>query len=143
MQQDYEQQMMNSETLAQDNSEKMAQLKVWDTHTYHYVILELSYLQLKEDEVSNLKQELTRIGKIRENLQRRLRNVEESKAEVERFRDTLKQTITTLERGLNFIAMLCGDWCCFYKKLRTTRSKQKLKRRHMMTCCEKETYLAR
>lgn len=28
VQQDYEQQMMNSETLAQDNSEKMAQLKV-------------------------------------------------------------------------------------------------------------------
>lgn len=60
------------------------------------------FLQIKEDEVSNLKQELARIGKIRENLQRRLRNVEESKAEVERSRDTLKQTITSLERGLNF-----------------------------------------
>ena len=50
--------------------------------------------------MSNLKQEIARIGKIRENLQRRLRNVEENKAEVERSRDTLKQTITSLERGI-------------------------------------------
>ena len=55
---------------------------------------------MKEEEVSNLKQELGKLTKIRENLQRRLRNVEESKAEVERSRDTLKQTITSLERGL-------------------------------------------
>lgn len=56
-------------------------------------------VQMKEEEVSNLKQEIARIGKIRENLQRRLRNVEENKAEVERSRDTLKQSITSLERG--------------------------------------------
>ena len=81
-------------------------VKKWPSSGYEgFVTLTLqcnsTYLQMKEEEVSNLKQELARIQKIRENLQRRLRNVEESKTEVERSRDTLKQTITSLERGLN------------------------------------------
>ena len=95
LQQDYEQQMMSSETLAGENSEKLAQLRV----RAYQQILGYTFVQMKEEEVSNLKQEIARIGKIRENLQRRLRNVEENKAEVERSRDTLKQSITSLERG--------------------------------------------
>ena len=37
LQQDYEQQMMSSETLAGENSKKMAQLRVQDMHQYGYL----------------------------------------------------------------------------------------------------------
>ena len=58
-QQDYENQLMQSDQLAGENSQKNAELK------------------LKEEEVSALKTEIARINKLREGIQRKLRNVEE------------------------------------------------------------------
>lgn len=80
-QQDYENQLMQSDQLAGENSHKNAELK------------------LKEEEVSALKGEISRINKLREGIQRRLRNVEEQKQEVESSRESLRQQITSLERG--------------------------------------------
>ena len=61
---------------------------------------------MKEDEVANLKQDFAKIQKTRDNLHRRLKAVEEAKKEIETSRDSLKQKITSLEKGLNFIC--CG-----------------------------------
>ena len=82
-QQDYENQLMQSDQLAGENSQKNAELK------------------LKEEEVSALKGEISRINKLREGIQRRLRNVEDQKQEVESSRESLRQQITSLERGTN------------------------------------------
>ena len=71
----------SSDQLAGENSEKNAELK------------------LKEDEVAGLKGEISRLAKLREGVARKLRTVEEQKAEVESVRDSLKQQIASLERG--------------------------------------------
>lgn len=80
-QQDYENQLMQSDQLAGENSQKNAELK------------------LKEDEISGLKAEISRINKLREGLQRKLRVIEEQKQEVESAKESLKQQIASLERG--------------------------------------------
>jgi len=80
-QQDYENQLMQSDQLAGENSQKNAELK------------------LKEEEILNLKSEIGRVNKLRDGVHRRLRAVEEHKAEVESNRESLKQQITSLERG--------------------------------------------
>ena len=80
-QQDYENQLMQSDQLAGENSQKNAELK------------------LKEEEILSLKSEIGRVNKLRDGVQRRLRAVEEHKAEVESNRESLKQQITSLERG--------------------------------------------
>ena len=81
-QQDYENQLMQSDQLAGENSQKNAELK------------------LKEDEVSALKAEIARVNKLREGIQRKLRNVEEQKQDVESSRESLRQHITSLDRGI-------------------------------------------
>ena len=80
-QQDYENQLMQSNQLAGDNSHKNAELK------------------LREDEISNYKSEINRINKLRDGLQRKLRMVEEQKHEVDFSRESLRQQITSRERG--------------------------------------------
>ncbi len=70
-----------SDQLAGENSQKNAELK------------------LKEDEVAILKGEISRLSKLREGVHKKLRSVEEQKAEVESARDSLKQQIASLERG--------------------------------------------
>ena len=80
-QQDYENQLMQSDQLAGENSQKNAELK------------------LKEEEVSALKTEISRVNKLREGIQRKLRSVEEQKQEVESARESLRQHIASLERG--------------------------------------------
>ena len=49
--------------------------------------------------MSGLKQEILRINKIREGVQRKLRVVEEQKADIESKKESLKQQMTSLERG--------------------------------------------
>lgn len=62
--------------------------------------MHIFYIYIVQDEdIINLKQEVTRINKLREGLQRRLRNVEEQKADTESKRDALKQQMTSVERG--------------------------------------------
>ena len=72
-QQDYENQLMQSDQLAGENSQKTAQLK------------------LKEDEILTLKLEIGRVNKLRDGVQRRLRATEDQKADVESNRESLKQ----------------------------------------------------
>lgn len=79
---DYENQLMQSDQLAGENSQKNTELK------------------LKESEISSLKADIARITKLREGLQRRLRTVEEQKQEVESSREALRQQITAFEREL-------------------------------------------
>lgn len=80
-QQDYENQLMQSDQLAGENSHKNAELK------------------LREDEIANHKADIARINKLRDGLQRKLRIVEEQKHEVESSRESLRQQITSMERG--------------------------------------------
>ena len=81
-QHDYESQLMHSDQLAGENSQKTADLKI------------------KEDEISSLKGEITRINKLREGLHRRIRAIEDQKLEVDSSREALRQHITSLDRGV-------------------------------------------
>jgi flagellar biosynthesis chaperone FliJ len=56
-------------------------------------------LQQKDDEINQLKKETTRLNKVRETIQRRLRQIEDLKAEVEQQKETLKSQNLALERG--------------------------------------------
>lgn len=86
-QHDYENQLLQSDQLAGENSQKNAELK------------------LKEEEISNLKAEIGRINKLREGLHRKLRNMEEQKQELESSRESLRQHIASLERGLSHLSV--------------------------------------
>ena len=56
-------------------------------------------VQAKEDDVNALKSETQRINKMRETIQRKLRQVEDQKSDTEGQRDTLRGQITGLEKG--------------------------------------------
>ena len=79
---DYENQLMQSDQLAGENSQRTQELRK------------------KEEEVQRLKQEVVRGNKLRDGLTKRLRSVEEQKADVESNRESLKQQIGSLERGV-------------------------------------------
>ena len=96
---DYENQLMQSDELAGENSKRSMELR------------------RKEEEVQRLKQELTRGNKVRDGLQKRLRSVEEQKADVESNRESLKQQISSLERGAGicmymYVCCICAQ--CIY-----------------------------
>ena len=57
------------------------------------------YLQQKEEEVNNLKNETQKLNKLREGIQRKLRNVEEQKLDIDQQKETLKSQIIGLERS--------------------------------------------
>ena len=73
------------------------------SHTDYYTSLFLHGLfidaQSKEDDVNALKNETQRLNKMRETIQRKLRGVEDQKADTEGQRDTLKGHIGGLEKG--------------------------------------------
>lgn len=97
-QHDFENQLMQSDQLAGENSQKLAELK------------------LKEDEIGNLKTDISRINKLREGLNRKLRVMEEQKTEMESSRESLRQHIASLERGksLGFLSPLSQNfWACW------------------------------
>ena len=73
---------MQSDQLAGENSQKHAELK------------------LKEEEISGLKGEISRLNRLKEKVQRNLRSVEEQKMDVEGQREKLRQEITSMERGV-------------------------------------------
>lgn len=52
-----------------------------------------------------LKTETQRINKMRETIQRKLRSVEDQKADTEGQRDTLRSQITALEKGKNVVGV--------------------------------------
>ena len=82
-QKDYEAMVMNNNQLAGENLQKMAELKS------------------KDEEIGALKKELSRVSKIREALQRKLRLTEEQKMESEQRRENLRQQILGMERGMS------------------------------------------
>lgn len=88
VQQDFEQQLMNCDQLASENTQKAAELKA------------------REDEINSLKQDTVRLTKMREAIQRKLRAVEDQKLEVEQQKETLKSQIAGLEKGTDVI--LCN-----------------------------------
>jgi len=61
--------------------------------------LKLVVVQTKEDEVSQLKQEVQKVNKLREGIQRKLRDVENHKLEVEQQREMLRTQVIAMERG--------------------------------------------
>ncbi|XP_031574702.1 cilia- and flagella-associated protein 58-like [Actinia tenebrosa] len=82
VQQDFEQQLMNCDQLASENTQKAAELKA------------------REEEINGLKQDTVKLTKMREAIQRRLRAVEDQKLEVEQQKETLKSQIAGLEKEL-------------------------------------------
>lgn len=82
-QKEFEDQVVAADNMAQEN-----QIKVSD-------------LKQKEDEVIALKAETQKLNKMREMIQRKLRQVEDQKADVERDRETLRSQMTGLERELD------------------------------------------
>lgn len=82
VQQDYDQQLLNCDQLATENTQKAAELKA------------------KEDEINGLKQDTVRLTKMREAIQRKLRTIEDQKIEVEQQKETLKGQIAGLEKEL-------------------------------------------
>lgn len=96
---EYDQQVNRSEELAGQNAEHLAELKLKVQKITIIHLLSVIHNTLQEDEINGLKQEINRINKLREGLQRKLRGVEEQKADVESKRDALKQQLTSVERG--------------------------------------------
>lgn len=82
VQQDFDQQLLNCDQLATENTQKAAELKA------------------KEDEINGLKQDTVRLTKMREAIQRKLRTIEDQKMEVEQQKETLKGQIAGLEKGI-------------------------------------------
>jgi len=85
LQQDYQNQIDAADALANDNQHKTTELKA------------------KEEEIHQMKQETTRLNKAREAIQRRLQVVEDAKADLEQQKDTLRNTITGLEREVEMM----------------------------------------
>uniref|UniRef100_A0A8D0GQ54 Cilia and flagella associated protein 58 n=1 Tax=Sphenodon punctatus TaxID=8508 RepID=A0A8D0GQ54_SPHPU len=81
LQQENEQHSMANEQQMQENQQKTMELKV-------------------KEEVTQMRQEISKLSKIREVLQRKLRVAEEQKAHAEYDRDTLKNQISGLEKEL-------------------------------------------
>ncbi|XP_003384298.1 PREDICTED: cilia- and flagella-associated protein 58-like [Amphimedon queenslandica] len=79
---EYDQEVNRNEELARQNSEQIMELK------------------MKEESINEFKQEIMKINKIREGLQKKLREIEERKANVEANRDSLMQQIASIEKEL-------------------------------------------
>ena len=77
----YTRQMMENNRLSGETSQKTAELR------------------LKDDEIGNLKNDIARINKVKEGLNRKLRTMEEQKSEMESSKESLRQHVASLERG--------------------------------------------
>ncbi|KAH1167384.1 cilia- and flagella-associated protein 58 isoform X3 [Mauremys mutica] len=85
LQQENEQHSMAFEQITQENQQKTVELK------------------MREDEVTQMRHEISKLSKIREVIQRKLRVAEEQKVEAEYQRDTLRNQISGLERELEIV----------------------------------------
>ena len=56
--------------------------------------------------MNQLKAETQRVNKLREGIQRKLRDVENHKVEVEQQRETLRNQVLAMERGRNSVRLL-------------------------------------
>ena len=63
-------------------------------------------VQTKEEEVNQLKLETQKLNKLRDGIQRKLRDAENHKLEVEQQRETLRSQVQAMERGLSDLTPL-------------------------------------
>lgn len=128
-QHDYENQLMQSDQLAGENSQKGIELK------------------LKEEEIGNLKADIARVNKLREGLNRKLRMMEEQKIEVESSRESLRQHIASLERGTSRISRSSHNtehvFVFYLQRCNHRESNLISTRKLMMTWLGRETFSAR
>lgn len=89
LQQDYEEQVLATTQLAADNQQRLGEIKQ------------------KEDEISSLRQETRRIDKMREALQKKIKQVEDQKTETENQKDALKANIYAREREIESLKKQC------------------------------------
>jgi len=82
LQHEFETQVMNNDALANENARKVHELKA------------------REDEVGTLKQDTTKLNRIKDNVQKRLKQLEDQKADIETEKELLRSTIQTLEKEL-------------------------------------------
>ncbi len=82
LQHEFETQVMNNDALANENARKVHELKS------------------REDEVNVLKQDMTKLNRLKDNVQKRLKQLEDQKADIETDKETLRSTIQTLEKEL-------------------------------------------
>ena len=85
VQQDFDQQLVSINRLATENTNKAAELKA------------------KEDEINELRQERLHQSAIGEAIQKKLRDVEELKIEVEQREETLKGQVSGLKKGKGMV----------------------------------------
>jgi len=85
LQQDYQNQIDTADNLANDNQNKNVELKA------------------KEEEIHQMKQEIVRLTRSREATQKRLQMTEDSKAELEQQKETLRNNISGLERECDLL----------------------------------------
>lgn len=74
-------------------------------------------LQAKEEEVHQMRLDIGKLNKIREQIHKKLHQIEDQKAEVEQHKETLKNQILGLERGkpkrtLCFVLLVSKHFNC-------------------------------
>lgn len=82
IQHEFEAQVMNNDALANENALKVHELKS------------------REDEVNTLKSDTTKLNRLKDNVQKRLKQVEDQKAETEQEKEMLRSTIQNLDKEL-------------------------------------------
>lgn len=82
LQHDFETQVLNNDTLANDNALKVHELKS------------------REDEVNQLKSDTSKLNRLKENVQKKIKQLEDQKAETENEKELLRSTILNLEKEL-------------------------------------------
>ncbi|XP_030058639.1 cilia- and flagella-associated protein 58 [Microcaecilia unicolor] len=82
LQQENEQHSITNEQITQENQQKVQELRA------------------KEEEVNQMRQEITKLTKMREVIQRKYRQMEDQKIEVDQQRETLKNQISGIEREM-------------------------------------------
>lgn len=82
LQHDFEAQVLNNDSLASYNALKTHELKS------------------KDDEVNALKADTAKLNRLKENIQKKLKQIEDQKSETENEKELLRNTIVTLEKEL-------------------------------------------
>jgi len=82
MQHDYESQLLNNDALANDNAQKVHELK------------------LREEEINLLKTDSSKLNKMKDNVQKKLRSIEDQKITIESDKELLRNQTINLEREI-------------------------------------------
>ncbi|XP_028827338.1 cilia- and flagella-associated protein 58 isoform X1 [Denticeps clupeoides] len=91
-----EQQQQRNSKLQQENEQNTTSLEQLSLDNQQ----KSSHLKIKEEECSHMRQEISKLSKVREATQRKLHQTEDQKVELEQQRDTLKSQMTGMEREM-------------------------------------------